>query len=188
MLSTVRKQTGAGKVRIGVAGTEEFFREVQLHGRRGGIAGFLLLTYLQLWQLGERASLNKAIEIVRPVLPDWEQQCSSLWSVDNHVRHIPTSRRLLLSSYQKFLPAAHLWAAFIHGLQNDRPDIAPDDNSTLPTFLGYAEVFLKLGTEAPWAGKDRRRVLPQRKCWSFFISDSLKIVPEIEALPELPHP
>lgn len=188
MLSTVRKQTGQGKVRVSIMSAPEFLAEVRLHAPRGFAAGFLIMTYLQMHQLNMRASLNAAIIHAHRVLPGWQQLCAPLWSADGHVGHIPTSRRRLLAAFNDYLPATHLWAALLHGLQHGRADIAPDQSSTLPTFLGYADAFLELGSQAPWAGRDRRTVLTRQDAWRFDLPDSLRVEAEISATDELPHP
>ena len=48
MLSTARRRTGEGKVRRAVLSEEAFRTAVSRHPARGGIAGCLFMTYLQL--------------------------------------------------------------------------------------------------------------------------------------------
>ena len=55
----------------------------------------------------------------------------------------------MLRAYREFRPVAHLWAAMLHGQQNDRADIHPGSIGTLPKFLAYADAFLERGCALP---------------------------------------
>lgn len=167
MLSTLRHQTGEGKVRGAVLSNETFLESVSRHAARGGIAGSLFLTYLQLSELGERASLNAAISIVRCHPPRWSDLLWPVWDAKAVHKHMPHSRRKMLEALHHYLPAAHLWAALLHGYQNERNDISPESLSTLPTFLAYADSFLQLAHQTPWAGLDRKVLLPGPMAWRF---------------------
>lgn len=145
MLSTLRLQTGRGKVRRAVLSNEEFRDGVSRHAARGGIAGSLLLTYLQLNELGARASLNASISIVSSYPPRWSDHLWPLWDAKAVAMHMPHSRGRMLRAFRHYLPAAHLWAALLHGYQNERNDISPESLGTLPIFLAYADRFLQLG-------------------------------------------
>lgn len=167
MLSTMRRQTGEGKVRRAVLSTEEYLSNTSRHAARGGIAGSLFLTYLQLNELGERASLNAAISIVRSHPPRWSEHHWPVWDAKAVDKHMPHSRRKMLDAFRHYLPAAHLWAALLYGYQNERNDISPESLGTLPTFLAYADQFLQLAHQTPWAGLDRKVLLPGPMAWRF---------------------
>ncbi len=167
MLSTARRQTGEGKVRRAVLSTEEYLSNTGRHAARGGIAGSLFLTYLQLSMLGERTSLNASISIIRGNPPRWSDHFWPVRDAKAADKHMPHSRRKMLDAFRHYLPVAHLWAALLHGHQNGRNDTSPESLGTLPTFLAYADQFLQLAHHTPWAGLDRKVLLPGPMAWRF---------------------
>ena len=166
-LSTLRRQTGEGKARRAVLSTEEYLSSASRRAARGGIAGSLFLNYLQLHELGERASLNAAISLVRCRPPRWSDVFWPVWDAKAVEMHMPHSRRKMLEAFRHYLPAAHLWAAALHGYQNERNDISPESLNALPTFLAYADQFLWLAHQTPWAGVDRKVLLRGPTAWRF---------------------
>ncbi len=96
MLSTARRRTGEGKVRRAVLSEEAFRTAVSRHPARGGIAGCLFMTYLQLSAFGERASLNRSISIIRNYPVRWSDRLWPFWDAQAVERHSPHSRRKLL--------------------------------------------------------------------------------------------
>ena len=167
MLSTLRHQTGKGKVRRGVLSTKEYLSNISRYAARGFVVGSLFLTYLQLSELGEHASLNRAISIVRCYPPRWSDHLWPVWDAKAVHMHMPHSRRKMLEAFHHYLPVAHLWAALLHGDQNERNDISPSSLETLHTFLAYADEFLVLADRTPWAGRDRAALLPGQMAWRF---------------------
>jgi hypothetical protein len=167
MLSTLRHQTGEGRVRRAVLSTEEYLNVTSRHAARGGIAGSLFLTYLQLSELKEHASLNRAMSIVKCHPPRWSDHLWPVWDAEAVDKHMPHSRRKMLEAFHRYLPAAHLWATLLHDYQNKRSDVSPESLSTLPTFLAYADQFLQLAHQTPWAGLDRKVLLPGPMAWRF---------------------
>jgi hypothetical protein len=188
MVSTLRRHTGVGKVRRGVLSNEAFLDAVARHTARGGACGSLLLTYLQLSTLGKRASLNQAIEIVSALPARWTDHLWPVWDAKSVDRHMPHSRGKLLRAFSSYLPAAHLWAALLYGHQNARADITPARPNTLPTFLAYADEFLVMADRTPWAGRDRRSLLPGAMAWRFGLPARFKQSVYLQSLPDLPHP
>ena len=173
MVGLIRRETGVGRSRRSPLVSKQFLREVGYSAGRGGSAGGLLLTLLQLHANGERATLSRAIPLTASLLPDWEELRGPDWSPDDHIGHIPRSRRKLLAAFQKYRAVSHLWAALIHGQQNDRSDIWPGSVETLPVFLGYAAAIAEMGCALPWPGRDRRRTLSPAELWRFFIPEDL---------------
>lgn len=167
MLSTLRHQTGKGKVRRGILSTEEYLSNTSRYAARGFVVGSLFLTYLQLSELGEHASLNRAISNVRYYPPRWSDHLWPVWDAKAVHMHMPHSRRKMLEAFHHYLPVAHLWAALLHGYQNEPNDISPESLTTLPTFLAYADRFLQLANQTQWAGLDRKVLLPGSLAWRF---------------------
>lgn len=159
MISTIKTQTGCGRARSGSLSDDELIQEVRFHSRRGSLAGQLLQTCIQNYRLGERPSLNAAISIIKSHPDRWSEKSWPTVEDDTHVTHTPHSPRKMMDAFKRFLPAAHLWAALDFGVQNDRPDVIPASNETLPEFLGYARSFAELGSTVPWQGRDRRFLL-----------------------------
>jgi hypothetical protein len=188
MVSTLRRHKGAGKVRYGVLSNEAFLDAVARHTARGGACGSLLLTYLQLSALGERTSLNRAIKIVSALPVRWTDHLWPVWDAKSVERHMPHSRGRLLQAFRNYLPVAHLWAALLHGHQNDRVYITPASLEALPTFLAYADEFLVMADRTPWAGRDRKVLLPGPTAWRFGLPARFKQSVCLRALPGLPHP
>ena len=188
MVSTLRRQTGAGKVRCGVLSNKAFLVAAARHTARGSACGSLLLTYLQLSTLGEKASLNQAIKIVSALPVRWTDHLWPVWDAKSVERHMPHSRGRLLQAFSNYLPAAHLWAALLHGHQNARADITPARLNTLPTFLAYADEFLVMADRTPWAGRDRKVLLPGPTAWRFGLPARFKQSVCLKPLPDLPHP
>ena len=183
MLARLHRETGVGTPRRAGLQNEEFLKQVTLRKNRGILAGALLLTVLQLRENGIRPSLNRAIALVQSQLDKWQQPDAPDWTPDVHVAHIPHSRRKILDAFGEYLSAAHLWAAFLHGLQHDRDDIWPGSNPTLPRFIAYAEAFADKGARLPWNGRDRIFTLPREIIWRFGIPDQCKMTRPVVALP-----
>ncbi len=73
MVGLIQLETGVGRKRRRALVSEQFLREVGIGAGRCSAAGALLLTLLQLYGNGERATLNRAIELVSSQFPQWEQ-------------------------------------------------------------------------------------------------------------------
>jgi hypothetical protein len=101
--------------------------------------------------------------------------------------HMPHSRRKMLEAFHHYLPVAHLWAALLHGYQNERNDISPASPSTLPTFLAYADRFLQLAEQTHWAGLDRKVLLPGSLAWRFGLPARFEPNVSLDVLP-IPTP
>ncbi len=189
MLSTIRKQTNEGKVRTATLDDDKFMLEVRKLTPQGLAAGYLLITMAQLHKLGQPSSLNKAIDILQPTWPCFVQTWAPEWSATAHLGRLPTSRRNMIRSFNNFLPVIHYWAAFIHSINHERPDIGPGRNEWIPGFLGYAEAYYRLGTETPWQRQgDRKYLLPIPESWRFKLPKALRIHRDLEVTTDLPHP
>ena len=183
MLSTIQHETGVGMPRAATLTDDEFGRELRLHVNRGLVAGALLMTSIQLDASGRRASLNNAIPLVSILLDKWTQSEGPFWSPDCHVGHKPRSRRNMLDAFDEFLSVAHLWAALLHGGQQEREDIWPGAPETLPVFLAYAGSFMQMGQRVKWGGRDRRFLLPPRAMWTVALPEELREERPLQALP-----
>jgi hypothetical protein len=183
MVSTLRRHTGVGKVRRGLLSNEAFLDAVAYRTARGSACGSLLLTYLQLSELGEHASLNRAVSVVRCYPPRWSDHLWPVYDAKAVHMHMPHSRRKMLEAFHHYLPVAHLWAALLHGYQNERNDISPASPSTLPTFLAYADRFLQLAEQTHWAGLDRKVLLPGSLAWRFGLPARFAQSISLEATP-----
>jgi len=188
MLALIQRETGAGIPRASTFSDDEFLREAQLRGNRAVLAGGLLLTLVQLQANGLRRSLNRAIPLITPLLERWQQPTASAWTPDSHVTHQPHSRRKVLAAFNDFLSVAPYWAALIYGGQNERLDIWPGSNETLPCFLTYSEAFAQRGGRLKWPGRDRRNTLDRRKVWRFHIPGSLRETCQLRARAADRHP
>jgi hypothetical protein len=187
MLSTIRADTGVGKPRVGTFTDEAFLVEVAKHASHAAICGFLLMTCIQRHELGEKSNLETAIELARSLPERWEVTYGSDTVDPDKPPHMPHSRRKAMDAFNHYLPVSHLWAAYVHGQQNDRPDIVPTSNETLPTFLAYGEAFANKAANVPFRSHNRRRLLPDNQRWHFTLpADSVKKV-NFGALP-FPHP
>jgi len=123
MLALLHSETGHGRPRRSSLTEEAFQREVKLTSPRGVVAGWVLLTRLQLHQKNLSYSLNQALPLVSALLPKWKQPEGYDWSRDAHVGHHPHNLRKMRLTYSQFKSVAHLWAALIHGGQHSRGDI-----------------------------------------------------------------
>ena len=110
MLGIIEKETGVARPRRHPVTAEAFMQEIPLTFRRAAVAGSLLLTMLQLHHSGRRASLNQAIPLVIPLLPEWQQPQSPYWSEICHFEHRPRSKTTMLQAYNQFRTVAHFWA------------------------------------------------------------------------------
>lgn len=173
MLSTIRAQTGEGKPRAGIQTTPEFEQEVDYHARRAGIAGSLLMTCIQRHELGEDDSLDAAINSIKTLPDRWVNLEGFAFDRDAYKSHTPHSRRKMVDAFNRYLPAAHLWASYLHGEQNERPDISPANNATLPLFLTYAEAFAEKAAKVPFRGSNHRVLLPVKLRWRFTVPEQL---------------
>lgn len=182
MAASVTGETGAGNMRRQPLNNKEFMAEVGRISGRAGLVGTLLMTRLQLFENGHRWSLNEAASLVTPWLPGWEQPHGGD-SVEKSRNYIPTSKPKILRENRRFVRVAHLWAAFVHGLQHGRGDISPDSNSTLPTFLAYADLFLRKSEGLPSRGNQRETHPTRPSAWTFVIPEHLRESVELAALP-----
>ena len=101
--------------------------------------------------------------------------------------HMPHSRGKMLEAFRHYLSAAHLWAALLHGLQNERSDISPASLGTLPTFFAYSGKFLLLADQTYWAGSDRNALLPGPMAWRFGLPARFEPNVSLDVLP-IPTP
>jgi len=182
MAASVTKETGIGNMRRQPLEGETFMAEVGRISGRAGLVGTLLLTRLQLFENGERWSLNQAIPLLRPWLPDWDQPVGGE-SVEKSRDHAPTSKPKILRENRRFVRVAHLWAAFVHGLQHGVADMFPDSNRTLPTFLACADLFLAKSETLPSRGLERRTHPTRPTAWTFVIPGHLRESVDLAALP-----
>jgi hypothetical protein len=182
MLSTLRAQTGEGKARAAVISTEDFLRDVSYHAPRAGVCGHLLKTCINLYELGEDHCLEAAINLVKTLPDRWAREGLNF---DKYawLTHMPHSRRKIRDAFNRYLSASHLWATLIHGIQTERPDIAPDSNTTLPTFLAYSEAFSVKAARVPFRSHKRRILLPDDLRWHFHLPAELIRTVKIEAVP-----
>ena len=182
MLGSIQKETGVGRSRRRPITREAFMMEVRRTDKRAAVAGGLLLTMLQLHHNGYRASLNRAIPLVAPLLPKWQQPQAPYWSKTCHLEHRPHSKASMLQAFNQFQSVAHLWATLLYGQQHDRPDIWPGSLQTLPTFLAYADRILDMASSLPSFARARRSTISHSKAWSFTIPQRRKPV-TLGALP-----
>lgn len=190
MLSTLRAQTGVGKPRVRKLTADQFFQKVGYHVPRAAVSGFLLMTCVQLHELGEDHSLEAAIALASPLPDRWANKLWPVYDKLDQLTHMPHSRRKMRDAFNRYLPVAHLWAAFLHGVQNERPNIAPTDNTTLPTFLAYGEAFAEKAGKVPFRSPNRRILVPNDLRWQFLLPDELIKKVRIGALPAdwISHP
>ena len=155
MLSTNRRGTGEGKVRTSVLEDAEFKTEVDFHARRRSLAGFVLLECLRQHAVDGRVNLEHTVEL-EMTLPD---RWVNTWGFDSnpeaHKTHMPHSRRKVRDAFSHYLPASHLWAAFLHVIQNDRSDAFPDRNEHLPRFLRVCACLCRHGIANSFAGRQQ---------------------------------
>jgi hypothetical protein len=76
MMGDTEATSGAAVPRRRPFSSEEFRSEVRLSSLRGVVAGGLLLTRLQLHLNGHRFSLDRAMPLIRWLLPEWESRPS----------------------------------------------------------------------------------------------------------------
>ncbi|MBT3703684.1 MAG: hypothetical protein HN725_08850 [Alphaproteobacteria bacterium] len=183
MLSTIRLQTGVGKPRVRTITEDGFFREVDKHAAHAAISGSLLMTCIQHHKLGENHSLEVAIDLARTLPDRWEPVYGFETVEDDKPAHMPHSRRKMMDAFNQYLSVAHLWAAFLHGQQNERGDIAPYSNDLLPTFLAYGEAFAQMAFKVPFRSPNRRVLLPENQRWHFLLPDKLTQKIDIYAQP-----
>ena len=145
----------------------------------GSVAGDVLLWIVRLAHWAPPASVNKAVFLEERYL---EHALNGLG------QHGPSSKRSILAAWKDYKPAAHLWAAFRtwqfyygdssgHGPDKPGPDWC---NLFLPEgllgFLGYAEIFRRIGTTL-YAHGQSEPVLEPRETWQLPHSIKLPNVP-----------
>ncbi len=182
MVGHIQAATGTGVPRRRPFSGDEFRSEVRLSSRKAVVAGGLLVTRLQLHHNGYRFSLDRAMPLVRALLPEWQQPYGGSWPADISTRQWPHSRRKMLCAYDEFRSVAHLWAALIHG-SHERQDIWPESVQTLPTLLWYAEAILEMASPLPTPRRDPHFALTRSETWTFVIPQKLIVHKTLEALP-----
>jgi len=182
MLGNIEKETGVSRPRRQPMTGEAFMQEVGRTSRRAAVSGGLLLAMLQLHHSGRRPSLNQAILLVSALLPEWKQPQSPYWSRIYHYEHRPHSKTNMLRAYNEFRRVAHFWGALLHGQQDNRQDIWPGSPETLPTFLSYADAFLRMAATLPSFARDRRVAITGSEAWSFTLPEPVATV-NLEVMP-----
>ena len=160
---------------------DEFFSDAQIYSHNAIVAGGLLVTRLQLKHNDHPFSLNRAIPLVRALLPKWQQPFGNSWPTDSSSRSWPRSRRKMLDAWAQFRPAAHLWAALIHIGQHHDALGEWRWGHELPTFLAYADAFLEMAGSLP-AFDDQRFVLTREEAWTFLLPQRLLLEKQLIAL------
>jgi hypothetical protein len=183
MVALIQSETGEGPARRKPVSNPEFSREINLSLREARVAGGLLLTRIQLHLNGFTPSLNRALPLVRNLLPKWDQPTSSNWSRDAHIGHSSLSRAKMLKAYARFGSVAHFWGAMLHGEQHGRKDIWPGSLETLPKFVAYANSLLDLACAVPSPESIGRFAMTRSKAWSFIIPDHLVETVRLDSLP-----
>lgn len=183
MLAHIQAGTAVAVPRRQALSGQDFRSEVRLSALKGVVAGGLLLSRLQLHLNSYRFSLDRAMLLVRSLLPAWEKRYGGSWPQDANLRQWPHSRRKMLDAYDWFRPVAHLWAGLIYGGQYERQDIWPGSLQTLPVFLSYAEAILELAVRVPTPRREQRFALTPTEVWKFVIPQRLIVHRKLEALP-----
>jgi hypothetical protein len=183
MVALIEAQTGVGPAKRPRLSETEFWNRFRAATHPGKVAGGLLLSFLQLQQNGIPPTLNRAIAMVKPLLPVWEQPTGSEWHSHDALAHTPTERQRLLHAFNSHLSVSHFWAALILGEQNKSKISLPDSNAALPQFLGYAEAIAGMAEGTLWWGKDRTYLLPRDRRWRIIIPKVLEQNPKLEVLP-----
>ena len=173
MLGTIERETGVARPRRQPVTDEAFMQEVRRTSRRAAVASSLLLTRLQLHHDGRCSSLNQAIPLATPFLPEWQQPQSPYWSEICHFEHRPRSKTTMLQAYNQFRTVAH-FSGCAPARPGAREDIWPGSPETLPTFLSYAEAILKLACALPSFANDRRPIHTRSEAWSFIVPGQLE--------------
>jgi hypothetical protein len=181
MLGCIQRETGLCRPRRRPLTAAAFGDAVRSAAPKGMVAGSMLLYMLQLRGNGEPADVSMAFNYVVAQFPPWKQpEGDSRWPNDIALRRPPRSRQNVFAVSRDYRSVAHLWAAALHGLQHDRPDIWPDSHSHLPTFLSYAETFLEMGVGLPAPYRRGRFFLLRREAWRFDLAPMLR---QLRALP-----
>ena len=177
---------------------DEFISSVQRGAHKGLVAGSILLTRLQLQLLGyPHFTLSAATPLTRAHLSFERPRNFEKRNWDASTREAPVSASGMRAAYELFLPVAHLWAAWLHGLQHNRSDIFPGSNECLPTFLAFANCILRLACALPAPNRKQRFALTSREAWTIILPEHLRLEKELRplALPPIleralstPHP
>jgi hypothetical protein len=187
MLAHLRRETGCGTPRVAALDRETFLCLVERDGRRGQLAGALLLTMLQLHGNGQPATLEAAIAIVAAQLPRWAQLQAPEWHRDLNTGHTPHSRRKARESFTHWRPVVHFWAAYVHAHEHRRADISLELNATLPRFIAYAEAFADLASRTRWLSRNGPLVPPSGQRWTAAIPAHLRETRSVKTMPLHPE-
>jgi hypothetical protein len=148
--------------------------------RKGGIAGALLLTRLQLFANGYPFSASKAIPLVRGQLLDNNLPGYARRNQRDHLW--PVSPSKMLEAWEQFRTVAPYWAAMIHGIATGRHDITPTSSERLLIFLAYSERILEMACTLPAPDREARYLLTRSEVWKFVVPAELGRK-ELRALP-----
>lgn len=189
MISTIRRGTGAGKVRVGVISDDDFMLEVRRHARKAAKASTIFGDLIQQFNLGMTISKSAAIARIKRGMPDYEQPVGEAYRRALQTGHLPVSYKNDMAVFKAYLPVLPLWCSLVYSVQNPHTHSFPDRIEHLPPFLANAEWFLENGLCMFRAyPKGRVKLLDRSAFWTFPLPDSLRCVSTISHAHPLPHP
>ena len=159
---------------------ERFLSDAHMNAQQGMIAGYLLLTRLQLHFNGYLSSLSRSIPLVRASLPPWKQPTGGSWPKDQWLHSWPRGRAKVLHTWSQFRCVAHLWAASIHIGQHHPALELWRWGEDLPKFLALAQTFLDMACCVRSPG-GHSTILNRPEAWNFVLQQ--RPTQRLEALP-----
>lgn len=173
---------GRGKV-IQPTWTAETSDMVPIH-YRGALAGNLLMTRIQLNELGYLPTLNRAIPLVRSHAVLGEIPGYYRRNMDPTQRKMPVSQTKIREAWEEFHSVAHFWAVLEYWQQLGRREILSGRIETLPLFFGYASYFLDAACHTPAPErKSCRHLMARSEAWWFTLPENLKSSRNLKAEP-----
>lgn len=192
IMDSVRRETGKKKIRRGVLSETKGKIIQQFGSSRGGEAGFMLGALIQLNSQRSAPSLSNAIDILISELPPIPRGWKQNWEPELNHEHLPRSPRILRKIFQDFCSVAHLWSAFLDGVQWENwarkhqregsYDTLPISLEVLPNFLGTANAIWQLYDQISIL-KRGNGVTHIKDPWHFIIPHSLRIERSLQAMP-----
>jgi hypothetical protein len=215
IMDSVRREAGPHRARRGRLAAEKA-KHHQAHGAaRGGEAGYLYASLVQLAHQNIAPSLDAAIAVLLRLLPPimgGGQRAQQDRASNEEV--LVRSPRLLRDLFREFGPVAHLWAAFLFDEQAaqdatrryqlaangkksmpkedfldrfyERYGIAPVSLAKLPKFLAYADAIQAKYLNIRFKdGAKNPAVI--RHPWKVLIPDDLRVAVKIRVVPIPPE-
>ena len=151
----------------------ELLAEVSRHQSRANLAGSVCLAMAQLSAFGRPGDAAAVLPLAVELAEKWGHAVrlsTPLRPVSDMARQSETD---VLSAYETYRGASHLWAAAVYGRIQFHEELMPAALHGIPRFLAYAEEIARLSTTLAWPEPCPSLKLSAEALWVFVLPTAL---------------